>query len=116
MTRRHVLVGLLITPWIGWFRGRDEITVQQRAFLEAYSAQGSIFAAARAVKIKRDLHFQWLTSSQYRREFIMRREAFIDMLRRRILMHWRNAYRTPEQRRYYETLLLSYRKTTEKDE
>ncbi|HXA67388.1 MAG TPA: hypothetical protein VNV82_19680 [Bryobacteraceae bacterium] len=56
------------------------MTVKQHAFLAAYSKQGNVSAAAKAAKIGRRSHSNWLKEPEYRTAFEDAREEAADYL------------------------------------
>jgi hypothetical protein len=56
------------------------LTPKQSAFLAAYRESGSLSAAARAAKINRLTHYDWLQHEPYRTEFMKARQDMAELL------------------------------------
>lgn len=58
----------------------QNLTPKQVAFLTAYRESGSVSRAAKAAKITRRTHYDWLEHEPYRSEFLKAREAAAELL------------------------------------
>lgn len=58
----------------------QNLTPKQLAFLAAYRESGSVSAAAKAARIQRRTHYDWLEHDPYRSEFLRVRENLADLL------------------------------------
>jgi len=58
----------------------QNLTPKQLAFLAAYRESGSVSAAAKAAKVNRRTHYDWLAHEPYKREFLKVREGLAELL------------------------------------
>lgn len=54
---------------------------KQKAFLEAYSRLGTITHAAESAGVARDMHYRWLETDSYAKEYGAAQERFVDRVR-----------------------------------
>jgi len=58
----------------------QNLTPKQAAFLAAYRESGSVTVAAKAAKIHRRTHYDWLEHEPYRSDFFKARENLAELL------------------------------------